>query len=334
MYITADVDLSRVTGDGSAENPHAYGVNIKINNMNADEYANTLKIVRFFTPNFDVESQVANFGEILYTQLNNLSTSLGGEGFISFTDNGVEMISFYGFLANQFKLEQSDEDTVKAAIQGMYARSTTPELDNPNNYATDDFIVNPSTASAWDPSSLRTGVTDVDFNAFFASAMKELSNTVTAVQTIVLAAGDDRDNAAAVRTWINAKMDNAHQIDSTKDYLTVTFSMQMGEFMSSGKDNAGGFMPEYVYATVVIEKQAEAFVSVGTIFNNMDPEAYSLLLNLMGLSTDASDPNTVNIETITNKSLEVLNGLSPQWMNFSAVGDGESGIGKISLSVI
>ena len=80
MFVTAQVKLDEVTGDGEIE-PKRYGVDVGVNNMpsGGEVFSDMVEIVKFFNPDFDIESQVQDFGRILYEQLNSLNKSIGSE---------------------------------------------------------------------------------------------------------------------------------------------------------------------------------------------------------------------------------------------------------------
>ena len=109
--------------------------------------------------------------------------------------------------------------------------------------------------------------------------------------------------------------------------------MNMSSFMTSGNTaGAQSFMPERIYATVVLEKtngtNTTSFSSKGVIFNDMDAETYELLLRLMQLEPSADDDSKVNINSIVNQCLSDMNKLGEHMSIVFAPSTGD-GIGAI-----
>ena len=171
--------------------------------------------------------------------------------------------------------------------------------------------------------------TDVEFNAYFDALMIEFTKSrdmVRAVQTFVLAADNTSEAALAVREKLNGKLKTVETdpdvLEADKDYMAVTFRLKMEKFMVTDSSVSIGFLPEYVYATIVLEKTVEdgktKFVSLGedkgVIFNDLSAEQYNVLIKLMSLSAAADDEshdeNKINIVTITRSSVDGLNKLT------------------------
>ncbi len=317
IFVTAIVDVAHPAAG-------AYPVTVAINHMQqgSDEFDDLLKIIRSLDADFDIMTQVSEFGKILYEQLDSLKTSLGDDEFISFSDRGMEIAGFYEFLASKLIKtatggERPDPETVKAAVQGMYEKPDIDGLDEcDNNYVASDFIVNKPKAG--DGFDIAAGTfTDRQFNANIQTLIAR-NPDVYAEQTIAIAGKDDSavgDVSGAERyvlDWANAKIAGS-PVRSDRDHLVVTFKMTTGSFSENGAGKeAEGFVPDWIYATVVLEKTADdEFTYVGTVFNNMDAEVYDLLLTLMGLdpSGDLNDPDKVNLKSITDDCLKGLNDL-------------------------
>lgn len=343
-FITATVDLSRAEGDGEAL-PFRYPVTLMLNEMNDQTYAATLDIVRFFTPDFDIQSQVERFGEILYEQLSVLNDSIGAaapsvpEGepaeigpvtidMFELTPEGLVMIDFYTFLAGKMGLVLgggTTAETVKAALQGMYMRSETASLVNENNYLLNDILRNRPAPDQkeWSDETYvdmmtRGGMyTDKEFNGFLKRGVESIdgSGGVKVVQTTVLHAGDDSARAQDIRDWANVRRDpTTAEISMAEDYMFVTFAMSMSDFMESNNGGAHGFYPNTVYATLVYKKTlnggVDDFTQTNLIFNNMRNAEYRIIVDLMSLNEDSSNSDKVNIMTISERSAEVLDALA------------------------
>ncbi len=346
LYVTATVDMSRTVGAGE---DIAYPVSVTVNNMDEATFVNAVKIINHIgNGSFDIESQVAEFGKILYSQLASLEESLGGEGVISFTENGLELIDFYGFLINKMWDEAAGErpsaETVKNAVQGMYPRSTVDGFVNPNNYVVGDIVVNGGAEMSFNgavdsPSENKTAAdlfiasfsvdlydsikTDREFNAYLDALMVRLTSErdmVRAVQTFAIDRTNTSDGAIAARNWLNDRLEG-RSLKADGDYIAVTFRMAMDKFMITDSALTSGFLPDEMYATIVIEKTTDASgkavfneLENGVIFNNMGADEYNALIKLMSLSADAqeegSSKDKINIVTITGNSVKGLNGLT------------------------
>lgn len=349
IYITATVDMSRTTGEGENK---AYPVSLAINNMDKTTFDNALKIIdRLGSGTFDIENRVAEFGNILYTQLTSLESSLGGEGVISFTENGLELIDFYDFLLNKMWNDEQNgarpsAQTVKNAIQGMYARSTVDGFVNAKNYTVDDIVKNAGNGMSFgDAADEKTAnnsaanafiatfsaeltlaheiKTDKEFNAYLDALMVRMTSEremVRAVQTYAIDRTNTSDAAVAARDWLNGRLEG-NPVRDDRDYLAVTFRMAMDKFMVTDSTFTSGFLPAEMYATVVIEKTTDASgktvfceIENGVIFNNMTADEYGVLIELMSLSADAegegSSEDKINIVTITGDSVRGLNSLT------------------------
>lgn len=350
IYVTATVNVANPQGG-------AYPVTVAINHMEqgSPEYDSMMKIVRTLDADFNIESQVSEFGKILYEQLDSLKTSLGDDEFISFSNRGMEIAGFYEFLSSKLIAtatgeKRPDPAKVKAAVQGMYQKPAEESLaKNKYNYVLDDFVVNrPKITDVFD--STATTFTDRQFNGNIQGIITLAGNDgVTVEQTVAIAKDDLSTAAKHVRDWANSRIDGK-PIKTDKDYLIVTFSMEVGKMSDGGaSQEASGFMPELIYATIALEKSADdTFTCVGTVFNDMQPAVYSLLCELMGLdpSGDLNDPDKINLKSITNDCLTGLNDLS-QIMNIELSslgtdvgtldaphGDGTAtGIGSIKYTV-
>ena len=332
LFVTATVDLNESNVvDG------AYPVTLKVNNMTANEtdvnYVNLMKIVRFFNADFDIESQTSELGAIMYTQMNDLESSLGLD--IRFTDGGVELPSFYSFLAQKMNLQNDDPETVKAAVQGMYVYDADKSGANAYNYVVDDFMFNEGDKTGG--GTFESGTyTDKQFNGYFVNIANRIvdDGSLVAHQTIVLSAGDNRTdaghNAKAVRDWVNERLAADNRLDAANDYLVVTFEMKMDDFMS-GSENSVGFLPDKIYVTAVIEWNGSAFAQKGIIFNAMNAQTYDVLLELMHLEPDASNPDKVNIDTIVGSSINALNLLKTA-KNISFGTCAGDGIGNVTVA--
>ncbi len=346
LYVTATVDLSVIDGDGTAQDPYRYGVNVALNAMDAETYAAMLKIVRFFNPAFDIEAQVNEFGKILYDQMKTVndsfasSVSEGGASatsdFFEFTERGLVMNDFYTFLASKMNVELSDgatTDTLKGALQGLYARSAVDGLVNVENYAVDEILVNASSVEWTDGNSPVSGkrYSDVEFNAYLKTQIEKMGH-VTVEQTVALAKNDLSASAVNMRTWANERTDGTH-IDATADYMLVTFGMAMSDYMDSSKqEQSAAFFPTKVYGTIVYKYENGSFEQVGLIFNGMDGEKYGLLQRLMGLSADSTDDGKVNIMTVSKNTAGVLNLLTAVMNVEIGTQQGGMGIGSITAT--
>ncbi len=184
--------------------------------------------------------------------------------------------------------------------------------------------------------------TDTQFNDSLNKTVEGMSapdpSGASVAQTIILKAGDNSSTAEYIRSWLNdGKLEG---IKSDKDYLVVTFVMEMDSYAETDKNNASvqTFLPTSVYATVVFEKTGDAthteFKLVngdGLVFNDMSYDAYEVLVSLMGMKADASDPNTVNISTVTKKVSDVLNKFCESGtIKFSV--SSSSGVGKMQYT--
>lgn len=382
LFVQATVHVGKNDVTVGPNGKPAYDVNVKINNnLSADKddggeyvdenYANMLEIIRFFKSDFDIESQISEFGELMYEQLNNLETSLGGraenteegtraKSFIKFTDEGVQMPSFYDFLADKL-LPETDHPTsdVKNAVQGMYERPDENMLTayniNSNNYVKSEFMINAPSAEdggkdEWQSFTPGAGVigfnsTDRKFNGYIQKVLDDKGNhRVTAMQTAVLTGGDTGTEAmhAVLAGNMVDPTDHADAVlDTANDYLVVTFEMEIGDFSQEQNGNADGFLPHTVYATVAIRKSADdKFQCDGVMFNNMNATAYRLVLELMGLQPeDTADDNTITLASVTRDCVAGLNELcyydnvKIASIDFAPIGAGSSGIGQLTYSL-
>lgn len=335
VFVTARVDMS-------ADNGRDYPVSFSLNNMGEKQFADMIKIARVFDKSFDIDGRMSELGTIIYDQMSNLKNSLGGADFVTFDEGKIKIASFYKFLASKMNLDNAAPEIVKKALQGMYEKSDSYAYENGKpcyNYVYNGFVVNEGATSGFDSSALLTGVTDKQFNAYFADMLhREFAQdgSLDAVQTIALSSADTRPTAVSARTWANDRLKtsaNPVALDPTKDYLVITFAMNMSSFMTSGNTaGAQSFMPERIYATVVLEKtngtNTTSFSSKGVIFNDMDAETYELLLRLMQLEPSADDDSKVNINSIVNQCLSDMNKLGEHMSIVFAPSTGD-GIGAI-----
>lgn len=306
MYATVSVKDINNPKDGT------YPITVRINNMDAASYDNLLKIVRHFGGDFDIESKMSDFGSILYDQISALENSVG-KGFFEFTKEGLKLESFYSFLASKLGLEGRPE-TIKAALQGLYERDADlPE--NPYNFVASDFVLNASGAVDFDASKIgtteRVESTDVDFNGYFQVALKKnnLDNAATAVQTIVLAKGADTEKSERVREWVNGKLVTP-VVTPDKDFVLITFRIDVDT--ANSDDAVDGFLPDCLYATVVLEKvrenEIDKLVEVGLIFNDIDGETTEVLLSMMNMNEGEEGEDKVDVHSAIASCLEAING--------------------------
>lgn len=337
IYFTVIVDISTVENG-------AYPVGFAINSMTGDDVDNLLKIIELLGGSFDIGSKTAVFGRMLYEQLGGLSNILGGDGFLRFTDDGIELASFYEFLSTKLGIEKPENKTnaewaqvVKNVVQGMFERPKDVSgnyIDEMyhgaddsliNNYRMSDFVVNaPSAEDSFDidASIIMSGGGvwyDKQFNSWIQVALND--NDVTSLQTIALVGGDDGQKAIGVRSWVNARMSGS-PVSTEDDHIIVSFKLPMGKFSDSGDteqntDMASGFLPDYICATVALDMVdgtgeyagRKVFECVGTVVNNLNAEEYDLLVSLMGLSPDTEDPGKVNLKSITKDCVNQINSL-------------------------
>ncbi len=187
---------------------------------------------------------------------------------------------------------------------------------------------------------------DRDFNGFIKQGMAKIADEITesgetgvkVEQTMFLVHGDTADpsnpddprkKADAVRDWLNDKLnlDGERQVSAAHDYIVITFSMGMGAFVGGdgeGTNEAKPLFPEKIYITVAYKYDASAadgekFSLVGdkrgadaptVVFNNMDVTEYDVVVSLMGLDPDSSNPDKININNIVGEGVKILNGLS------------------------
>lgn len=356
-------------------------------------YPAMLKIVKYFMSDFDMEAQIREFGKILYDQMESLENSIrkkpnvdvgGGadEGepttpsgadevdIFTFTDRGMEITDFYTFLALQMQpdiLDDHEAKDIKATVQGLYTLSENEQEHNDNNYDAADILFNPPSEKGqqkWTGSDLYVfgkDHFDKDFNGFLKQGVEKIGEegAVVVEQTIVLAAGDTRDEVANVRKWLNANLElgEAEDVDTASDYLVLTFSMGMGAFIGGageGTTGAHALFPEKIYATVVYRYdpavEGDKFSVVGgdpdpdsgaapsLVFNNMNGVQYDIMVSLMGASPDSSDSDKINIISIVQQGADVLNamgksenGLSSE-ITFEQTTDLTKGMGIIKFS--
>ncbi|MCH5154537.1 MAG: hypothetical protein J1F71_04930, partial [Clostridiales bacterium] len=265
----------------------------------------------------------------------------------------------------------TNED-IRNTIQGLYELDST---ENERNYRVADIIRNapqPDSKGSrrWRNDEVKDlyGNThlDVDFNGFIKQGVERMANDgeINVEQTIILAKGDYRDNTDAVRDWLNDKLglnDTAESIDENSDYLAITFSMSMANYVGGESDNR--MFPSTIYSTVVYkyayDTSAEGYrfsvvggigaVAPTIVFNNMDATSYAIMVRLMGANPDdtgANDDDKVNIKSIAKKGAEVLNGMvyyeaevpgagtvkMSTEITFGKTEGSEEGFGKITIS--
>lgn len=335
MYVTVTAKVTQAVNG-------AYPIELAINNMDGETLESALKIVKHFGDGFDLEDQIAEFGKILYEQINSLENSLGGEGFLKFTNDGIELAGFYEYLVNKLSLKSAEggpaqPENAKAALQGMYAQSDIAELNNPLNYAMSGdmptFILNYSTETAY-PTGIQ--MSDIRFNGFFQTALVNngLASSVTTMQTIALWHGDTSAAAKQVRDWLNPSLKT--QLNSDKDYFVVTFRMDINKNTDDGEpDASNGFMPDYVYVTVALEQQSDGtYEHFGFAMNNMSSAARNIIMQIMNVSEDASDNGKINIASVVSASVGELNDLIEQGgsVNIGAQFGGE-GVGSVIFGI-
>lgn len=344
LYVTAAVDTSTVIGEGADK---AYAIDITLNSMDDATYANTLKIAQKFANGFDIDSKVKEFGKTLYAQLADLDAKLGapsGESFIEFTAGGMRLASFYEFMRTKMNIPDASPDTVKRAVQGMYPRNSVGNTDNYVAEGAGGFIVNRSGVTVFDPTTLLGGVSDINFNGYFQDIIDReyRGHGITAMQTIILAKNDTGADAAAARKWANDRiksMGGADVLTADGEYVLLTFEMLMSDFLPTDKDEATGFMPERIYATVALERKADGrFESVGLVFNDLHEAEYRVLLAFMGMDDSTTDPGSVNIAAITKTCVDKINGET--WLSYldfrpmDGAAAGTVGIGKATATGI
>lgn len=243
LYATAEfkLDDANITGDGTAENPYAYGVDLDINvknkngevvNMTEENYNAMMKIVAFFAPEFNIEKQMHEFGKIMYAKMAELQSSLvkpeAGQTDVDvfkFTKNGLEITDFYTFIALKMKpelLTNHSNEEIRETLQGLYKMSENEDEYNKNNFVLNDIMFNPPTPEttphtangslAWTDQEA-TGLygnthIDADFNGFIKRGVESISdkNSITVEQTMILVSGDDRQKVRDVRDWLNLKL--------------------------------------------------------------------------------------------------------------------------------
>ena len=217
----------------------------------------------------------------------------------------------------------------------MYVYDADKSGANAYNYVVDDFMFNEGDKTGG--GTFESGTyTDKQFNGYFVNIANRIvdDGSLVAHQTIVLSAGDNRTdaghNAKAVRDWVNERLAADNRLDAANDYLVVTFEMKMDDFMS-GSENSVGFLPDKIYVTAVIEWNGSAFAQKGIIFNAMNAQTYDVLLELMHLEPDASNPDKVNIDTIVGSSINGPNLLKTA-KNISFGTCAGDGIGNVTVA--
>ncbi len=367
LYVTAtfDLDETNLKGDGSPERPFGYDVELKVNiagnggsvrYMTDETFDAMLRIVAFFMPSFDIQKQMDEVGVILYEKMQELNDSIASAGdgaevpddpsmpdvpetsnadkYFRFTARGLEIVDFYTFLALKLKpelLETSSAETIKTTVQGLYAFD--PATPNDDNYTLDDIIHNAPSDTAWNiDDTFGKPHLDTEFNAFLKDGVEGISSEgdITVEQTVILAKGDESAKAQEIRAWLNGNLkrnDESDYITSAGDFMAITFSMSMENYIGKDKNENGdalpsdniavGLFPQKIYATVVFEydgnrfnkvpEQAEHEDAPALIFNNMDYDEYQVMIALMGATPDSTDKDKVNIVSVTNKCEQVLN---------------------------
>lgn len=187
---------------------------------------------------------------------------------------------------------------------------------------------------------------DKDFNGFIKQGIAKIADEITDTgekgvkveQTAFLVHGDTanpddpddpRREADRVRDWLNTKLalKDSEKVTAEHDYIVVTFSMGMGAFVGGdgeGTNEAKPLFPEKIYITVAYKydesaADGEKFSLVGdkreadaptVVFNNMNVDEYDVVVSLMGLDPDATNPDKININNIVGEGVTILNGLS------------------------
>ena len=345
LYVTALFNLSddELLGDGTEENPYGYEVQLKINveepdgdgYMSEDTFGAMMNIVRFFSPSFDIQSQMDEVGVILYEQMQELNNSLAtvassGENeesqdseepaenvkYFYFTEGGLEIIDFYTFLAHKMHpelLSTSSADAIKNAVQGMYA--VAEDAPNPNNYAVEDIIFNRPTGAEWHAENLIGTHLDSDFNSFLKDGVEQIApnGEVSVDQTIILSSGDDSDTARQIRKWINGNLkekgEDADYITDDQNYMVITFSMSMENYIGQDENDddmmSEGLFPTVIYATVVFKYDEEASEFVRVPDAEEDNDVPALIFNNMNyeqyhvmVTLMGVSPDTTNEEKV------------------------------------
>lgn len=347
LYATATfhIDQEKEVGDKTGYDVE-FDINVKKNNaatvMEKDTLEAMLDMVRFFSPDFDIEKQIQEFGVILYDQMHSLNDSLGGgekHTLFKFTDSGLELTDFYTFLALKMEPELLDDYTnedIRETVQGLYDYDAT---ENDNNFKVSNIMFNPPSEKGrrkWTNDEIKgdllTGEgglygnthVDIDFNGFLKEGVEKIAKDgeVTVEQTMILAKGDNRDNVKAVRDWLNNKLNlgDSEKVTAASDYLAITFSMSMTSYVGDegGEENdAKSLFPKKIYATVVYKYDENAgegedkFTVVGGIsdvapvlvFNNMDTKQYNIMVKLMGANPNDEDTGATDERKVNMKTI-------------------------------
>lgn len=343
IFVTVTVDMGARLGIGTEADPFRYGVEFNVNKMDSTAFDNMFKLVKHFSPDFDIQTQVDEIGKTLYEQMHTLNESIAGgmhdmsSPMFRFTDAGLQMIDFYTFLSNKMELEldgTTTADVVKATVQGLYERKTGA-LENDNNYVLrDNIIYNRREDVTWNDASNTSpdytssdtyklangGVSDIKFNARIKGDIEDFDSAknLKVEQTIIVAAkqtGVENARAETVRAWANGKLGN--KLSENGDYMLITVSLGVEQFMETSDAKSLSFFPERMYVTMVYRKAVNdgvtEFESVGVILNDMNETEYDVLTRLMKLSapeSGADDEKKVNVNTITKKCAEVVNAVT------------------------
>ncbi|MBD5132498.1 MAG: hypothetical protein HDT28_07945 [Clostridiales bacterium] len=342
IFVTATIDMSEPETD-ETDGKLYYPVTTVVNNMSgADKkgvYDDTLKVVKCFAPDFDIQKQVLELGKTMYEEMTALQDSMTGsrtaatdpdeepnddnaEPFFRFEKAGLVMTDFYTFLAEKMELslEGRTSETVKEAVQGMYVRSHDSSLRNTNNYVLDIFdgisdddmkdllLRNPAAGEKWDEDEtekflLGKTESDIGFNGFMKQVEQiDKKEEVIAVQTIILTKGVDTEEAKAARVWLNERIgEDKDEITEDNDYLVVTFKLTMGNMVEHESKLNENLTPSEVYATIVYTKNSEGvFESVDTIFNGMTAAQYKVVTELMEANdTDGDTTSTEKVNIVS-----------------------------------
>lgn len=338
IYISDDPAKLEVVSPEGAPIEYAYKTEFVVNGMSETVQNNLMRMLRMFGGEGLIDpAQIAGqMGAMLYTQMTAMNEKLGGG--LTFVDGGLQMASFYEFLATATGLEAGAgygdtaaqvAENLKAAVQGMY--ESTGAGDSAFNYTLDALLFNPisTTAPAGTP-DLSTGkmtYSDRDMGYVLDAAIKAGGDMTAALGTlkqVVIVAVGDRAGGAGKDAFdlLNGFTDLSAV---TGDLIALTFEMDINEFSASAASGpAAALLPQRLYATILLRYDGTDYTSVYFRFNAMTSAQQQILLEIAGL-------DTFDLTSLTKT--ETCTQLMSQFADAVYAASASNGVGQVTCSL-
>lgn len=295
IYIVATSYVDEKLTDGADE---YYETDIDVNKMTAVQKETLRKMMNHLQGEnaLDFDEKASEIGKAVCAQLSTLEASLGDGGF-EFTDGGIMLTDFYGFLARATETS-ADSITLKGAVQGLYEKENAESSEY--NFVESDIVgnklaeldaVDPLNNFEQRPSAENGYKARMADNKFGALLEKRFTDTVGTLSELTIVSS--KSDADKTERYYD-EMKELGVEPTGESFMRLVVRIELNKFMGESSDSLiASFLPEYIFATMYVRLDVPEMSLAVLRINSLSTAEQRVLLEIARFD-DESITATVN----------------------------------------